>query len=89
FFNFVSPEGDPSVSGFPLWSSASTLPRPARQRLFSLIPKRRCASSRVAAFRSGPNYLADAAVPVNPFLSKIQKTSPPPRDLHNLRQRGL
>ena len=81
FFNFVSPRSDPSVSGFPLWSSASTLPRPARQRLFSLNPKRRCAPSRVAAFRSGLAYLADAAMPVNPFFQSwpgfLRSPSPP------------
>lgn len=46
----------------------STRLRPARQRFFSLNSKRRCPSIRVAASRSGPNYLADPAMPVNPFF---------------------
>ena len=70
FFNHrFAPLGDSAALPFRRAEEASTLTRPARQRFFSLNPKNRCPSVRVAGFRRrGGACLRSPTRPVNAFF---------------------
>ena len=70
FFNHrFAPLGDPAALPFRSAEEASTHPRAARQHFFSLAPKNRCPSVRVAGFRRrGGACLPSPTRPVNTFF---------------------
>ena len=70
FFNHrFAPLGDSAALPFRRAEEASTLTRPARQHFFSLNPKNRCPSVRVAGLRRrGGACLRSPTRPVNAFF---------------------